>query len=433
MRFAPPLPPSSSPQSLFLDRLLCVKPTAGKWKKTLKNDLFAALRSPFRTWPDPWRIFAQNKRTIEAVMDMLEKGSEVLASSVGDIFPFCEVAGAVVQLGLDKVQSPEVIYVKEQFVTMQDKMDHLSRQQENIECEMRKADLDTDLFSAEENIRHQFRKYVDFLEAREQFREVKKKLFLDHFSKSGGEKNLWTLYNETKRILEVVERYVERSRRPLEDFCVRLKELLCLGLFALMGHCALTQRSREEKIQEWRPRMEEIESQMKSAVESCVAAFPEQALSDVKNQLLKKEAGNPQPVVEQLLEFLVKKFDWVCWSVRLVNHPDGFFKKHCTGKPFHHVAGQTKFEVSWGNNVQLVVSYSTDPRPVPRDDVQQAMEGLGRKGNPLAVVEMLETKLSGFVIHAVSSQCKPECAYSFPEDKHYWEKHKNGVVCVHSE
>ncbi|XP_024114083.1 uncharacterized protein LOC112136559 [Oryzias melastigma] len=379
------------------------------------------------------KFFAKNKSAIEAVMDMLEKGNEVLASSVGDIFPFCEVVFPVVQLALDKVQSPEVIYAKEQFLTLKDKMDLLSSQQEEINCEIKKAGLDSDLFTVEENIRNQFRKFMDFLEAREQFREVKKKLFLDHFSKSGGEKNLWTLYIEMEKILDIVKSYVARNRRLLEDFCVRLKELLCLGLIALMGHCALTEQSQEEKIQEWSLKIKDIEYQMKSAIESCIAAFPEQAQSDVERLLQEKKDGNPHHVVEGLLEFLVKKFDWVCWSVRLVNHPEGFFKKHCTGKPFHHVTGQTRFEVLRGDNVRLVVSYSTNPQPVPRDDIQQAMEGLGKKGNPLAVVEMLETQLCGFFIHVVSCQCKPECVWSFPEECHYWEKHKNWVVCVHSE
>lgn len=235
----------------------------------------------------------------------------------------------------------------------------------------------------------------------------------------------------------VVYRYVARNRRLLEDYCARLKELICLGLIALMGHRALTAESEEEQeqevMQEWRPKIEEIEYKMKSVIESCIAAFPEQAQLDVKRLLQEKEEGNLQLVAEELLEFLVKKFDWVCWSVRLIKHPDGFFKKHSVGKPFHHVAGQTQFEVVQENNISLVVSYSTNPRPVPGDVIQQLMEGQGKKGTPPAVVEMLEKQLCGFIIHVVNSQSKPECVWSFPEDCHYWEKHKNGVVCVHSE
>uniref|UniRef100_A0A3P9IC36 Rapunzel 6 n=1 Tax=Oryzias latipes TaxID=8090 RepID=A0A3P9IC36_ORYLA len=385
------------------------------------------------------KAVAQKKGIIEAMIDMLEKGTEVLASNVGDLSPFCEVTFPVVKLALGKVQSQEVLYVKEQFLIVKNKLDLLSSQQIDINIEIKKANLDSQYFSVEENIRNQFRKFVDFLEAQEQFREVKKDIFLKHFSKSGGEKNLWTLHNAVMgtSILEVVESYVARNRRLLEDYCARLKELICLGLIALMGHRALTAESEEEQeqevMQEWRPKIEEIEYKMKSVIESCIAAFPEQAQLDVKRLLQEKEEGNLQLVAEELLEFLVKKFDWVCWSVRLIKHPDGFFKKHSVGKPFHHVAGQTQFEVVQENNISLVVSYSTNPKPVPGDVIQQLMEGQGKKGSPPAVVEMLEKQLCGFIIHVVSSQSKSECVWSFPEDCHYWEKHKNGVVCVHSE
>lgn len=154
------------------------------------------------------KAVAQKKGIIEAVIDMLEKGTEVLASNVGDLSPFCEVTFPVVKLALGKVQSQEVLYVKEQFLIVKNKLDLLSSQQTDINIELKKANLDSQYFSVEENIRNQFRKFVDFLEAQEQFREVKKDIFLKHFSKSGGEKNLWTLHNAVMgtSILEVVER-----------------------------------------------------------------------------------------------------------------------------------------------------------------------------------------------------------------------------------
>jgi len=79
-------------------------------------------------------------------------------------------------------------------------------------------------------------------------------LFLEHFFITGGEKNLCVLYdavmgNSTfgEPILDVVEQYEARNRRVLEDFCVRLKELLCLGIIALLGYCFLTQGEEAEQ------------------------------------------------------------------------------------------------------------------------------------------------------------------------------------------
>lgn len=230
-------------------------------------------------------------------------------------------------------------------------------------------------------------------------------------------------------------RYVARNRRLLEDFCVRLKELFCLGLIALLGQSALTQgqEDEEEKIREWSGKIEEVESKMKTTIESCVAAFPEQAELDAQRLLQEKEGENLQDTTQQLLEFLVKKYDWVHWSVRLINHSGSTYRKWRAGEHFHHVAGQNWFEVLQVNNINLVVSFSTEPRPVPRDSIREVMEGQGRKGNAPAVVEVLEKELRGFVVHAVSRHKESAAAWSFPEECHYWERHKNVAVCVHSE
>lgn len=230
-------------------------------------------------------------------------------------------------------------------------------------------------------------------------------------------------------------RYVSRNRRLLEDFCVRMKELFCLGLIALLGHCALTGPGVEDdKIREWSGKMEDVETRMKETIEACVAAFPEQAKADA--QLLLQERGEepPQDAAQTLLRFLAKKYDWVRWSVRVINHSASSYRNWRAGEHFHHVSGRSWFEVLQENDVNLVVSYSSGrPRPVPRPFIRQVMDGEGRKGNATAVVEVLGKQLCGFLVHAVSCYKESAAAWSFPEDCHYWERHKNVVVCVHSE
>lgn len=159
------------------------------------------------------KVVAQKKEAIEALMDMLEKGAEVLASTVGEFFPLCEAAAPVLRLVLDNTQSKEVFYVKEQFLAVKNKLDVLSSELEDIDCEVRKGRMDSQYFSVEENVRNQFRKYMDILEAKQQFRDVKTRLFLEHFSKTGGEKNLFVLYEALmgtntfgESVLELVER-----------------------------------------------------------------------------------------------------------------------------------------------------------------------------------------------------------------------------------
>ncbi|XP_056143090.1 protein rapunzel-like [Lampris incognitus] len=389
------------------------------------------------------KVVAQKKEAIEAVMEMFERGAEVLASAVGEFFPLCEAAAPVLRLALDNVQSKEVFYVKEQFLTVRNKLDVLSSQLNDICCEIEKARLDFQYFSIEENIRSQFRKYMDILDAKQQFKEVKTKLFLEHFNRTGGEKNLYMLYDGLmgtnsfgESILEVVERYVVRNRRLLEDFCVRTKELFCLGLIALLGHCALTLGldEEQEKIQDWSSKIEEVEIKMKTAIKACVVAFSEQAELDIQQLLKEKEDQQMlQDVTQELQDFLVKKYDWVHWSVRVINHSGSTYRNWRAGKHFHHVAGQNWFEVLQVNNTNLVVSYSSKPQPVPRGCIQKVMDGQAKNGNAQAVVEILAKQLSGFVVHAVSCHKESAAAWSFPVECHYWEKHKNVAVCVHSE
>lgn len=213
-----------------------------------------------------------------------------------------------------------------------------------------------------------------------------------------------------------------------------MKELFCLGLIALLGHCALTQEDEEEvKIQDWSKRIEKVESRMKTTIEACIAAFPEQAKLDAQRLLQEKDQQNLPDIAQSLQEFLVGKYDWVCWSVRVINHSGSTYRNWRAGDHFHHVAGQNWFEVLQVNNVNLVVSYSSDAQKVPQDFIQQLMEGQGKKGNAHAVVEILEKQLSGFVVHAVSRHKECAAAWSFPEESHYWMRHKNVAVCVHSE
>ncbi|XP_048881139.1 protein rapunzel-like [Brienomyrus brachyistius] len=388
------------------------------------------------------KVVAQKKEAIEAVMEMFERGAEVLASAVGEIFPLCEVAAPILRLTLDNVQSNEVFYVKEQFLSVRNKLDILSTQLEEIDYEIKKGQVDAQYFSVEENIHNQFRKYMDIFEAKPQFRETKTRLFLEHFSKTGGEKNLNSLCDAVlgrnifvESVLEVVKNYEGHNRRILENFCVRMKELFCLGLIALLGHTALTQEEEEEQqiIEKWNQKMQEVEIRMKTAIEECVAAFPEQACLDIQRLVREKGEKSDPDTAQELVEFLSKKYDWVCWSVRVVSHSGSSYRNWRAGDNFQHVVGQSWFDVPNINNVTVVVSYSSRPQPVLQDCIQQLMDGMGKKGDVQLVAEDLERKFPGMVVHTVSRHKEISAYWSFPEDCHYWKKHKNMALCVHSE
>ncbi|KAA0702715.1 hypothetical protein E1301_Tti011199 [Triplophysa tibetana] len=387
------------------------------------------------------RVVAQKKEAIEAVMEMFEKGAEVVASAVGELCPLFEAAAPVLRLVLDNVESKEVIYVKDQFLAVRSKLEILSSQLEDINCEIKKGRIDSQFFSVEENILNQFRKYMDILEAKPEYKEVRKRVFLQHFPKTGGDKNLFLLYDALmgngifgEPVLDVMEEYEARSRRMMEDFCVRLKELLCLGIIPLLGYYFLTQgeEAEQEKIQEWTTKIQEIEMKMKETIERCVNSFPEQAELDINRLVKEREDANLQDLAKDLLEFLVKKYDWVSWSIRVINNMSKY-RDLRAGQNFQCVAGQKYFEVSQGNDTNLMVSYCSNPQPVPDESVKQMMDGPAKKGDAKTVVEVLDKQFSGFLVHAISRHKESFAVSSFPEECHYWEKHKNVNVCVHSE
>ncbi|XP_062841924.1 protein rapunzel-like [Trichomycterus rosablanca] len=388
------------------------------------------------------KVVAQKKEAIEAMMEVFEKAAEVLASAVGELFPLFEAAAPVVRLALDNVESKEIIYIKEQFVVVKNRLDVISSELEDINLEIKKARVDSQYFTAEENIRNQFRKYLDVLEAKPQFRDVKIRLFKDHFQKTGGDKNLYVLYDAVmgsntfgESILNVVERHEARNRRVLEDFCVRMKQLFCLGLIAMLGHCALElgEEADQETFSEWSVKMQEVETKMKVVIEECVNSFAEQACEDVKRLIQEKESGSLQDTAQELLNFLERKYDWVKWSVRVINQSGTSGLRLKAVENFQYITGQNYFEVLQVNNSNVVVSYCSNPQPLDKETIQQLMNGPVKKENPKAAVEILEKELSGFVVHAISHRKQSFASWNFPEQCHYWEKHKKVSLCVHSE
>lgn len=387
-------------------------------------------------------MLAQKKEAIEALMEMFQRGSEVVASAVGEFFPLCEAAAPVLKLVLDKVESKEVVYVKEQFIVVKNRLDVISSQLEDINCELQKGHIDSQYFSVEENILNQFRKYQDILEAKPQFQDVKIRLFLDHFRKTGGEKNLFVLYDALMRksILEVVVTYESNNRRVLEDFCVRLKELFCLGVIVLLSYYPLKEREDMEQDMlfewkenaneslEWKERIQKVDTKMKEVIEECVKSFPTQAHKDVQKLVQEKDGDSLLDTAQALISFLEKKYDWVSWSVRIISHSGS-----STGVNFQRIEGQNWFQAEQTNGTNIVVSYCLNPQPIPKDTIQQLMDGPAKKKDAEAVVENLKIPLSGFMVHAVSCKKESLAAYNISEDCHYWERHKNVALCVHSD
>ncbi|XP_061631455.1 rapunzel 4 [Phyllopteryx taeniolatus] len=383
------------------------------------------------------RLVAEKKDLVETVMEAFEQGAEVVASIVGDIFPVFSIAAPIVKLALDNVESKEAAFMKEQFQKVRDRLEAVSDQMRRIHDEIKKSGMDATYFSVEENITNQFRKYMDILNAKAKFREVKKKLFLEHFDKTGGDKNLHVLYNAVtgdkfsgESVLEIILNYEEKSRRPMEDFCARLKKLFCLGLIALLGHAALKGYDEEDALlKEWGEKMTVVQDKMNAVIRDCVVSFPKQAELDARRLARDNPGWTNQQMADALVAKLKKKYDWVGWSVRIFKSPTGLFAP----KNYHCSTGRSRFQVSASDDkLNVMVSYSASPEPVDGARVRQLIQS-HKKPGAVAVAEMLFEKMPGeCAIHAVKTSKDLACAWSFADGLHYWEEHKNLYVCLHS-
>ncbi|KAI5092429.1 rapunzel 4 [Silurus meridionalis] len=383
-------------------------------------------------------LIASKKDVVENVMEAFEQGAEVLASIAGDLFPVFSIAAPIVKLALDNVESKEAQYMKEQFQKVRERLDVISEEIQRINDEVRKSGMDATYFSVEENITNQFRKYMDILNAKPAFREAKKKQFLDHFSRSGGEKNLYTLYGAVtgdslsgESVLEITLNYEQKSRRVVEDFCARLKQLFCIGLIALIGHTALKGCDDEEELlRSWAEKMNVIQSKMNVVIEDCINSFPSQAEIDIKHLVRDQKDKSNQQLADMIIENLKGKYDWVSWSVRVFNSPKGLFTSK---KDFQCATGKSRFQVpSPDENLNVVVSYSASPEPLDKALIMQLVQDQKKVTIP-GIAELIFEKTPMCAVHAVKTSCKEmSYSWSFQDELHFFEEFKNFYLFVHS-
>ncbi|CAB1438882.1 unnamed protein product [Pleuronectes platessa] len=384
----------------------------------------------------------QNRDKIEKGVEIMGQASEVLASTVGQLHPVLEAVFVASAELLSNPDGKEARYLTQQFEIVNQQLEGIQDEIDQIALELQKTSMNKQNFDREAQMLSQYEKFQDFVNAKPKFREKKMEKFLSHYENTEGDLNLDSLYNSVTGentsgdpLLVTVVATEQRSRRAVEDFCARLKKLFVVGIIAVMGHAALKEGAvGEDMVKKWQGRMEDVENLMKAAVEDCTQNFAEQAKMDMEHQLQEHSGPVDAGLTKSLLASLVKKYDWVNWSIRAFSDKERvFFFNWLAGKKYHGSGGANWFDVLTKNKLKVVVSFCVDPKPFNKRQIQEQLEVQKMKGNMMTVALTLHKSLPNCLVHAVSHYKEVVESNNFPEDCYYFGKDKRAYLCIHPE
>ncbi|XP_051577985.1 protein rapunzel [Myxocyprinus asiaticus] len=192
-----------------------------------------------------------------------------ISSAAAVVNPIFGVAGSLIRVVLHHVDDEDLQKLKREFGSMNRALDDISQQNQNVLLQIRKETVDGLYCRVEENIRNQFYKFMDTVEAWPAHQQ-RKKDFEMSFMISQGDQNLHTLYDgvmgESKvfcqPILEVYIKHSQGDRRVMENLCTRLTYLFCIGLISLMSYAAIVGDDEEALRIEWEDKMKDVAKRM---------------------------------------------------------------------------------------------------------------------------------------------------------------------------
>ncbi|XP_041649585.1 protein rapunzel-like [Cheilinus undulatus] len=200
-----------------------------------------------------------------------------ISSAAAVVNPIFGVAGSLIRVVLHHIDDEDIRTLKREFGSVNRALDQLSQINRNTLVQIRKETVDGQYLRVEENLKNQFRKFMEMVEARPEHRERKKDDFEESYANDLGDQNLHTLYDGvvgkrklfSRPILEVYLKHSQGDRQTMEVLCTRLTYLFCIGLIALMGYAAVIGDDEEGLSEEWAEKMEHVQEKMQEALRRC--------------------------------------------------------------------------------------------------------------------------------------------------------------------
>lgn len=384
----------------------------------------------------------QNRDKIEKGVEIIGQASEVLAATVGQLHPILEAVFVGASELLSNPDGIEARYITKQFELVNQQIEGIKGEIDQIALELQRSSMNKQNFDREANMLSQYEKFQDFVNANPKYRGKKMEKFISHYENTDADLNLDALYNAVtganasgNPMLETVVTTEQRSRRAVEDFCARLKKLFVVGIIGIMGYAALKDGVvGEEMVKKWQERMEDVEKRMKAAVDECIENFADQAKLDMEHLVVENPGMVNQEFIKSLLDSLVKKYDWVNWSIRAFNKEEKFFIFNwLAGKKYQGSTGANLFDLTTKKNIQVVISFCVNPKPFNKSLIQEQIDVLKLKGGMTTVASALSKSLPNCLVHAISHYKEVVETNNFHEDCYYYGKHKKAYLCIHPE
>lgn len=200
-----------------------------------------------------------------------------ISSAAAVVNPIFGVAGSLIRVVLHHVDDEDIRKLKREFGSINVALDKISQQNQTTLRHIKKATLDGQYGSVEENLRNQFRHFMLMVDAPQELRARRLENFKENYINDLGDQNLHTLYEGVMGkpklfslpVLEVYLKHSQHNRATMEQLCKRLTYLFCIGLIALMGNAAVIGDDEESLTEEWAEKMQHVQDKMQEALRSC--------------------------------------------------------------------------------------------------------------------------------------------------------------------
>ncbi|KAA0702716.1 hypothetical protein E1301_Tti011198 [Triplophysa tibetana] len=200
-----------------------------------------------------------------------------ISSAAAVVNPIFGVAGSLIRVVLHHVDDEDLQILKREFRSVNRALDDISQQNRQTLQQIRKETIDKQYGQIEENIRNQFRKFMEIVEAKPGHLQRKKDDFVESYMNDNEDQNMHTLWDGvmgkrklfSRPILEVYMKHSEGDQTVMENLCTRLAYLFCIGFIAMMGYYAFIEDDVEARNEEWEEKMKNVQEKMQEALRGC--------------------------------------------------------------------------------------------------------------------------------------------------------------------